>query len=141
MTVIFFPENFDYSTIKFGYITFCNIIYNINNTLDNRDVFRIKIRMGRKQRKINIKKHGISFEVAMSVFTDPYRLDQFDVEHSIDEDRFNVIGNVTEQGIILLTVTYTLREEQRVYRIISARRATKKEEKKYYDSYKNIRYI
>lgn len=109
--------------------------------MDNRDVFRIKIRMGRKQRKNKHKKHGISFEVAMSVFTDPYRLDQFDVEHSIDEDRFNVIGNVTEQGIILLTVTYTLREEQRVYRIISARRATKKEEKKYYDSYKNIRYI
>ena len=93
----------------------------------------LKFEWDENKEKINIKK--------MSVFTDPYRLDQFDVEHSIDEDRFNVIGNVTEQGIILLTVTYTLREEQRVYRIISARRATKKEEKKYYDSYKNIRYI
>ena len=101
----------------------------------------LKFEWDENKEKINIKKHGISFEVAMSVFNDPYRLDQFDVEHSIDEDRFNVIGNVTEQGIILLTVTYTLREEQRVYRIISARRATKKEEKKYYDSYKNIRYI
>lgn len=37
--------------------------------------------------KANIKKHGVTFEQASYVFSDPFALNQFDEEHSADEDR------------------------------------------------------
>jgi hypothetical protein len=74
----------------------------------------------------NIKKHGISFETAALVFADEDRIEYYDKLHSIDEDRFIVLGCV--QGI--LYVVYTMREE--VVRLISARMATPTERKIYY---------
>ena len=78
---------------------------------------------------INIKKHGIDFSTASYVFNDYQRLEQHDSNHSIDEDRYKTIGmlNLT---LIIVCVIYTLRNE--LCRIISARRATKKEEAAYY---------
>jgi len=74
----------------------------------------------------NIKKHGISFETAALVFADEDRIEYYDKLHSIDEDRYIVLGCV--QGI--LYVVYTMREE--VVRLISARMATPTERKIYY---------
>jgi len=74
----------------------------------------------------NIKKHGISFETAALVFADVDRIEYYDKLHSIDEDRFIVLGCV--QGI--LYVVYTMREE--FVRLISARMATPTERKIYY---------
>lgn len=68
--------------------------------------------------KINIKKHGISFETAALVFADEERIEYLDKIHSIEEDRYIVLGCV--QGI--LYVVYTMRGE--AARIISARMAT-----------------
>lgn len=75
---------------------------------------------------INIKKHGISFETAALVFADEERIEYFDKLHSINEDRYVVLGCV--QGI--LYVVYTMRGE--AARIISARMATPTERKIYY---------
>jgi len=74
----------------------------------------------------NIKKHGISFVTAALVFADEDRIEYYDKLHSIDEDRYIVLGCV--QGI--LYVVYTMREE--VVRLISARMATPTERKIYY---------
>ncbi len=82
----------------------------------------------------NIKKHGVSFATAIYVFYDEYRLVYFDSNNSLfNEDRYQVIGMVKEQ-LIILHVAYTIRLGS--YRIISARRATKAEERKYYANYK-----
>ena len=43
---------------------------------------------------INKEKHKISFETAAYVFDDPYYIEMFDFEHSVDEDRYFVIGKV-----------------------------------------------
>lgn len=43
---------------------------------------------------INKKKHKISFETAAYVFDDPYYIEMFDFEHSVDEDRYSAIGKV-----------------------------------------------
>lgn len=94
-----------------------------------------------EKEKINIRKHHITFKSAMSVFCDPYALTQYDVEHSIEEDRYYVIGCSHKKSIVILTVICTLRENEKKCRIISARRATKKEEQKYYDSYRKTRYF
>ena len=80
-----------------------------------------------KKEELNIKKHGINFEVASHVFLDPERIEYYDAAHSnAEEDRFITIGYVGE----VLTVVYTERTE--ILRIISARMATKKEREAYY---------
>lgn len=81
-----------------------------------------------KNRK-NIKKHdGISFPMAVRVFLDEDRIEKYDSRHSMEEDRYNVIGMVEE----LLFVVYTEREKD-IVRIISARKATEEECNEYYE--------
>ncbi len=78
---------------------------------------------------INKKKHGVSFELAAKVFLDEFLIDDYDEDHSDDEDRIKVIGMVAK----VLVVIYTERKER--YRLISARLANKKEVKKYYGQF------
>ena len=80
-----------------------------------------------KKNKDNYNKHGISFETASLVFEDPNRIDIYDFDHSLDEDRFITIGLV---GRVLFVVS--VEREDRT-RIISARLANSKERKIYYD--------
>lgn len=75
----------------------------------------------------NIKKHGISFDVAKFVFNDDNAIEIYDELHSIDEDRYIIIGIVNE----VLYVVYTVRNER--IRIISARVANETERRLYYD--------
>ncbi|MDY6324383.1 MAG: BrnT family toxin [Catonella sp.] len=75
--------------------------------------------------KINIKKHGISFEEARTVFFDDYAILFDDPEHSDTEDRFLLI--VMSDTANICIVCHCYRESDAVVRIISARKATKKE--------------
>lgn len=77
--------------------------------------------------KINLEKHGIDFETAILVFNDMQRIEIFDLEHSVEEDRYNTIGMVND----VLFVVYTERKDN--IRLISARLATKTERSIYYD--------
>ncbi len=74
----------------------------------------------------NEKKHGIAFKTAVRVFLDPNRLEDYDREHGGNEDRWVTIGLVESR---LLMVVYAERRE--AIRIISARKATKNEQKAY----------
>lgn len=73
----------------------------------------------------NIKKHGVSFEEAHSVFYDDFAVQFFDEEHSTSEERFLLLGMST--GGRLLLVCHCEREAGNIIRIISARKATKTE--------------
>ncbi len=75
----------------------------------------------------NIKKHGVSFEEAATVFGDPLSITIYDPLHSKDEDRFVILGMSNKNR--LLVVVHTDRNDR--IRIISARKATKKERKQY----------
>jgi uncharacterized DUF497 family protein len=75
----------------------------------------------------NLKKHGVSFDEAKTVFRDPMYLIFADPDHSISEKRFLIIG--ISESDQLLFVSYT--ERKSATRIISARRATRRERKKY----------
>ena len=83
-----------------------------------------------QKNEINKKKHGLAFEDAILIFDDPYLLERYDAKHSDYEDRFTAIGTVC--GILPAVVSYTYRENKT--RIISARYATKKEERFYCDT-------
>jgi hypothetical protein len=73
----------------------------------------------------NFKKHQISFDEAKSVFYDEFAVQFFDAEHTADEDRFLMLG--ISSGAKLLIVCHCERERGEVIRIISARKATKRE--------------
>ena len=75
----------------------------------------------------NLKKHGVSFEEAATALLDPMALAQEDAAAE-DEPRWVLIGMSAQMR--LLTVVYTLRRQDRV-RLISARKATRKEAKHY----------
>jgi len=77
----------------------------------------------------NLRKHRVSFEEAATEFNDPRRLRTFDLEHSDDEDRENVIG-FSERMRLLQVVIYE--KENNIIRIVSARRATRQEGLRYF---------
>ncbi len=76
----------------------------------------------------NLKKHGVSFSKASTVFGDPLEITIDDPDHSDGEYRFLSIGK-SELGN-LLVVSYTEKREN-IIRIISARQATNHERKHY----------
>jgi len=75
----------------------------------------------------NANKHGITFEEAASVFGDPLSLTAYDPDHSQDEDRYITLGTSAEGR--LLMISHTDRDDR--IRIISARKATRRERKAY----------
>ncbi len=79
-----------------------------------------------KKAQSNKLKHGISFNLAVTVFDDPFALRVYDGKHSAQEDRFWQIGE-SDSGV--LVVVFTVRGKGRFekYRLISARKANKKE--------------
>ena len=77
-----------------------------------------------------MRKHGVSFELAMRVFSDPFALSEPDrIEEG--ERRWQTLGMV--EGVLLLLVAHTFLEEAdvEVVRIISARRAERQERRRY----------
>ena len=73
----------------------------------------------------NLRKHQVSFDEAKSVFYDEFAVQFFDEEHSSEEERFLMLG--MSSGAKLLIVCHCEREQGEVIRIISARKATKRE--------------
>ena len=91
----------------------------------------MKFEWDRKKENINIKKHGVTFEQASYVFADPFALSRYDDEHSEDEDRWVLLGRSLNETILLVVHTFRDNNGKEFVRIISARKATKKEEKAY----------
>ncbi|MFZ3065543.1 MAG: BrnT family toxin [Nitrospirota bacterium] len=88
-----------------------------------------------KNRK-NIKTHGISFDEASTAFRDTLSLTISDPLHSNEEERQILIGNTSKNR--LLVIVHTERGDK--IRIISARKAGKKERKQYEENAKRSRY-
>ena len=77
--------------------------------------------------RVNLAKHGVSFDDAATVDLDPFRHVWVDAQHERDDDRFGVIG-YSQDGLLLVVITS---ERGRRPRIISARRATKRERREH----------
>ena len=85
----------------------------------------IKFEWDPPKAEANIKKHKISFDEAKSVFYDEFAIQFFDEEHSSNEERFLMLGMSVHSK--LLIVCHCEREGGETIRIISARKATKRE--------------
>ena len=86
-----------------------------------------------KKAHANEQAHGVSFEEGTSVFLDEEALLIGDPDHSIDEDRFLMLG--LSSRFRLLAVCHCIQEAD-VIRLISARKATKKEREQYISRYR-----
>ena len=82
---------------------------------------------------LNKKKHGISFQEAQTVFSDENALLLHDPDHSHEEDRFILLG--LSSHLRILVVCHCYRKNDEAIRIISVRKATRSEQKQYWERF------
>jgi uncharacterized protein len=88
--------------------------------------------LGRAQSPWHLRKHGVSFEEAATVFSDPEGLDWDDFEHSLSERRSTRIGfSLSGRILFVVYMIRRLKNEKETIRLISARQATRKERQAY----------
>jgi uncharacterized DUF497 family protein len=80
---------------------------------------------------VNRTKHGVSFEEAVTVFGDPEALDGPDLRHSEKELRFLRLGRAVSGRVLIVAYTVRRRNDGEKIRIISSRRASRKERAAY----------
>ena len=95
---------------------------------------KIEFEWDSKKEKANTKKHGVTFEEARTSFYDEHTLQFLDPENSEDEDRFILLG--TSFKLNTLVVCHCFRQDEKIVRIISARKADKDEAKVYWSERK-----
>lgn len=85
----------------------------------------IRFEWDENKNRINIEKHGIPFEEAATVFYDDNAILFDDPDHSINEERFLILGITRKERLCIVSHCYRGKDE--IIRIISARKATKRE--------------
>ena len=93
----------------------------------------VKFEWDLEKAALNLSKHGVSFEEALTVFADPLAKIFDDESHSIGEQREIVIGHSINQNLLLVCFT----ADAESIRIFSAREATKRERKDYEENVKS----
>ena len=97
----------------------------------------IKFIWDENKNRLNKKKHSVDFDLAKHIFEDPQALSWLDVRfHNYNEVRWVTIGRVYDEIMVVVHTYKSEKYEQELIRIISARKASKKERKYYVDSSK-----
>ncbi len=84
-----------------------------------------------RKAEANAAKHGISFDDAVTVFLDPEALDGPDLQHSSAESRFLRLGRSARGHVLMVAYTFRRNGDAETIRIISARRASRRERAAY----------
>lgn len=90
----------------------------------------IRFEWDENKNQLNKVKHGIDFNEAATVFFDENAIMFDDPEHSMEEERFLILGITKHENLCIVSHCY--RGKDNIIRIISARKATKNETKTYY---------
>ena len=93
--------------------------------------FQYQFEWDPRKARLNLKRHGVAFERAAAIFLDRNALSEFDEAHSEAEERWITLG--LDQTGVLLVVCHTFRdtESSARLRLISARKATRREKAEY----------
>jgi len=86
--------------------------------------------IGISRRRINLAKHGVSFEEACFAVLDPHRVEDIDDRFDYGEERLQIIGLSSQRLLFVVTIAHA----QDHYRIVSARTARRHEESRYFGS-------
>ena len=97
-------------------------------TVNMRD---IRFEWDEGKNRENKRKHGVSFEEAKSVFLDENAIRYFDPDHSLDDDRFLMLGLSFKLRVLVVCHCYQV--DDSLIRIISARKANRKESAIYWE--------
>ncbi|MGD8534974.1 MAG: BrnT family toxin [Candidatus Aminicenantes bacterium] len=81
----------------------------------------------------NFRNHGVAFDEAKTVFYDEDAIEFYDEDHSLKEDRFLMIGLSSKLRILLVSYAVMEGKDEDVIRMISSRKATKNEQKVYFE--------
>jgi uncharacterized protein len=84
-----------------------------------------------RKAEANAAKHGVSFDDAVTVFLDPDALDGPDLQHSSAESRFLRLGRSRSGRVLMVAYTFRRSGDAEAIRIISARRASRRERAAY----------
>jgi hypothetical protein len=84
-----------------------------------------------RKAEANAAKHGVSFDDAVTVFLDGDALDGPDVQHSKNERRFLRLGRAADRRVLMVSYTFRRSGDEETIRIISARRASRREREAY----------
>ena len=103
------------------------------NDYSRYNVSTIQFEWDTDKNKMNITKHGVSFEEAATVFDDENVIIILDGNHSDDEERFVALGMSAQSRVLL--VCHCNRDNDCITRIISARKAENDEEGIYFKNY------
>jgi hypothetical protein len=95
--------------------------------MDHDDGDAMRFRWDPRKAAINLAKHGVSFEEAVTVFGDPFGRITDDPRHSEDEERCFLIGQSERHRLLVVMFT----ERGKAIRLISAREPTRHERKEY----------
>lgn len=96
----------------------------------NVSISGIAFEWDERKNRANKKKHKVSFEKARVAFFDEHALLIYDPDHSVEEHRFILLGMGAEPRV--LVVCHAYRESDRIVRIISARVASRNEQRQYW---------
>ena len=91
----------------------------------------MKYEWDEKKNKLNIQKHGVSFEEAKEVFEDPLQISKLDYRFNYFEERWITIGSTSKYKILVVANLFFTDNGEEIIRIISARKANKQERDSY----------
>jgi uncharacterized DUF497 family protein len=87
----------------------------------------VQFEWSEKKNRLNIEKHGISFEEAKEVFSDPFHISKLDHRFDYFEERWITLGATSENKILVVANLFFDERGEEIIRIISARKANEKE--------------
>lgn len=91
----------------------------------------MKFEWNENKNKLNQEKHGVSFEEAKEVFTDPLHISKLDYRFSYFEERWITIGATNKYSILVVANLFFTDDGEEIVRLISARKANHNERKSY----------
>lgn len=94
---------------------------------------KVRFEWDKKKDLANLRNHGVAFNEAKTVFYDENAIEFYNEDHSLKESRFFMIGLSSKLRILLESYTLRERKDEDIIRIISSRKATKNEQKIYFE--------
>ena len=91
----------------------------------------MKYEWDENKNKLNQQKHGISFEEAKEVFEDALQISKLDHRFNHFEERWITVGATSKHKVLVVANLFFTDEGEEIIRIISARKANKKERESY----------
>jgi len=123
------------SELQLGYLNDTKLL-NTCNALQNKYkiiIKKVRFEWDKKKDLANFRNHGVAFDEAKTVFYDENAIEFYDNNHSLKEVRFLMIGLSSKLRILLVSYALMEGKDEDIIRIISSRKATKNEQKIYFE--------